>query len=149
MLVERSTDFGQTWKVFRYFAHDCAASFPNISSGPAKSVGDVVCDSRYSDIEPSTEGEVLSSVCLYEFRSYVDLKVVSCLCLLKAEACPLIPLVAAHPISRALLIFFLQVVLKALDPSFEIENPYVPYIQGMDTTGFLQSSFVGIACFVH
>lgn len=64
MLVERSTDFGQTWKAFRYFAQDCAASFPNISSGPAKSVGDIICDSRYSDIEPSTEGEVLPSVCV-------------------------------------------------------------------------------------
>uniref|UniRef100_A0A674HEF4 Laminin subunit beta 4 n=1 Tax=Taeniopygia guttata TaxID=59729 RepID=A0A674HEF4_TAEGU len=90
MLVERSTDFGQTWKVFRYFAHDCAASFPNIYSGPAKSVGDVVCDSRYSDIEPSTEGEV---------------------------------------------------VLKALDPSFEIENPYVPYIQDLITLTNLRINF--------
>ncbi|NXA08670.1 LAMB4 protein, partial [Sapayoa aenigma] len=90
MLVERSTDFGQTWKVFRYFAHDCAASFPNISSGPAKSVGDVICDSRYSDIEPSTEGEV---------------------------------------------------VLKALDPSFEIENPYVPYIQELITLTNLRINF--------
>ncbi|NXR01569.1 LAMB4 protein, partial [Sagittarius serpentarius] len=90
MLVERSTDFGQTWKVFRYFAQDCAASFPNISSGPAKSVGDVICDSRYSDIEPSTEGEV---------------------------------------------------VLKALDPSFEIENPYVPYIQELITLTNLRINF--------
>ncbi|RMC10331.1 hypothetical protein DUI87_13133 [Hirundo rustica rustica] len=90
MLVERSTDFGQTWKVFRYFAHDCAASFPNISSGPAKTIGDVVCDSRYSDIEPSTEGEV---------------------------------------------------VLKALDPSFEIENPYVPYIQDLITLTNLRINF--------
>ncbi|KAM6304189.1 laminin subunit beta-4 [Podargus strigoides] len=90
MLVEHSTDFGQTWKAFRYFAQDCAASFPDISSGPAKSVGDVICDSRYSDIEPSTEGEV---------------------------------------------------VLKALDPSFEIENPYVPYIQELITLTNLRINF--------
>uniref|UniRef100_A0A8C3J6K5 Laminin subunit beta 4 n=1 Tax=Calidris pygmaea TaxID=425635 RepID=A0A8C3J6K5_9CHAR len=90
MLVERSTDFGQTWKAFRYFAQDCAASFPNVSSRPAKGVGDVICDSRYSDIEPSTEGEV---------------------------------------------------VLKALDPSFEIENPYVPYIQELITLTNLRINF--------
>ncbi|XP_068256728.1 laminin subunit beta-4 [Nyctibius grandis] len=90
MLVERSTDFGQTWKALRYFAQDCAASFPNISSGPAKRVGDVICDSRYSDIEPSTEGEV---------------------------------------------------VLKALDPSFEIENPYVPYIRELITLTNLRINF--------
>ncbi|KAM9026484.1 laminin subunit beta-4 [Ara ararauna] len=90
MLVERSTDFGHTWKVFRYFAQDCAASFPNISPGPAKNVGDVICDSRYSDIEPSTEGEV---------------------------------------------------VLKALDPSFEIEDLYVPYIQELVTLTNLRINF--------
>nr|XP_021156316.1 laminin subunit beta-4 [Columba livia]XP_021156365.1 laminin subunit beta-4 [Columba livia]XP_021156412.1 laminin subunit beta-4 [Columba livia]XP_021156468.1 laminin subunit beta-4 [Columba livia]XP_021156515.1 laminin subunit beta-4 [Columba livia]XP_021156557.1 laminin subunit beta-4 [Columba livia] len=90
MLVERSTDFGQTWKAFRYFAQDCTASFPNIPSGPAKSVGDIICDSRYSDIEPSTEGEV---------------------------------------------------VLKALDPSFEIENPYVPHIQELITLTNLRINF--------
>lgn len=58
MLVERSADYGRTWKVFKYFAKDCATSFPNITSGQAQGVGDLVCDSKYSDIEPSTGGEV-------------------------------------------------------------------------------------------
>uniref|UniRef100_A0A8C3TFK0 Laminin subunit beta 4 n=1 Tax=Chelydra serpentina TaxID=8475 RepID=A0A8C3TFK0_CHESE len=69
MLVERSTDCGHTWKIFRYFAQNCAESFPNIPSGPAKGVGDIVCDPRYSDIEPSTEGEVFLSVSSYFFNS--------------------------------------------------------------------------------
>ncbi|XP_072241454.1 laminin subunit beta-4 [Leuresthes tenuis] len=80
MLVERSKDFGRTWKVFRYFAEDCALHFPSVSEELADSVDDVVCDSRYSGSEPSTGGEV---------------------------------------------------VLKALDPVFEIENPYAPNIQDL------------------
>uniref|UniRef100_A0A8C3F1M8 Laminin subunit beta-2 n=1 Tax=Chrysemys picta bellii TaxID=8478 RepID=A0A8C3F1M8_CHRPI len=90
MLVERSADYGQTWKIFRYFAQNCAESFPNIPSVPAKGVGDIVCDPRYSDIEPSTEG---------------------------------------------------QVVLKALDPSFEIENPYIQSIQELITLTNLRINF--------
>ncbi|XP_008565583.1 PREDICTED: laminin subunit beta-4 [Galeopterus variegatus] len=90
MVVERSTDCGRTWKVFRYFAKDCATSFPGITSGQAQGVGDIVCDSKYSDIEPSTGGEV---------------------------------------------------VLKVLDPSFEIENPYSPYIQELVTLTNLRINF--------
>ncbi|XP_055974528.1 laminin subunit beta-4 [Sorex fumeus] len=90
MLVERSTDYGHSWKVFKYFAKNCAASFPNISSGQAQEVGDLVCDSKYSDIEPSTGGEV---------------------------------------------------VLKALDPRFHIENPYSPYIQDLMTLTNLRINF--------
>lgn len=41
-----------TWRVFKYFAKDCATLFPNITSGQAQGVGDLVCDSKYSDIEP-------------------------------------------------------------------------------------------------
>uniref|UniRef100_UPI003AAF4A91 laminin subunit beta-4 n=1 Tax=Centroberyx gerrardi TaxID=166262 RepID=UPI003AAF4A91 len=90
MLVERSKDFGRTWKVFRYFAEDCAAHFPWVSAQPADSVDDVVCDSRYSGSEPSTDGEV---------------------------------------------------VLKALDPTFEIENPYELQIQELITMTNIRVNF--------
>ncbi|XP_065813008.1 laminin subunit beta-4 [Labrus bergylta] len=90
MLVERSKDFGQSWKVFRYFAEDCSLHFPSVSAEPADSVDDVICDSRYSGSEPSTDGEV---------------------------------------------------VLKALDPIFEIGNPYAANIQDLITLTNIRVNF--------
>ncbi|XP_067447150.1 laminin subunit beta-4 [Thunnus thynnus] len=90
MLVERSKDFGRSWKVFRYFAEDCSLHFPSVSDQTADGIDDVVCDSRYSGSEPSSDGEV---------------------------------------------------VLKALDPIFEIENPYAPQIQELITMTNIRVNF--------
>lgn len=45
-------------KRFRHFAKDCDASFPGTPHAPQRHIGQVVCESRYSDVAPSEGGEV-------------------------------------------------------------------------------------------
>ncbi|KAJ8360943.1 hypothetical protein SKAU_G00174680 [Synaphobranchus kaupii] len=62
MLIERSADFGRSWKPYRYFAHNCTMEFPTIPAHPLQHIDDIICEERYSDIEPSTHGEVIYKV---------------------------------------------------------------------------------------
>eukprot|EP00076_Gallus_gallus_P026035 XP_015148809.1 laminin subunit beta-2 isoform X1 [Gallus gallus] len=62
MLVERSADFGRSWKVYRYFAYNCSKLFPGIATHPSGHIGEVLCEQRYSEIEPSSHGEVIFKV---------------------------------------------------------------------------------------
>lgn len=106
MLVERSADFGRTWKVYRYFAYNCSKLFPGIPNHPSGLVDEVLCDQRYSEIEPSSNGEVRR-----------DRAVQS-----KARGLGGM----GSPIPS-----FLQVIFKVLDPSIPVADPYSPDIQGM------------------
>jgi len=44
--------------VYRYFAYNCDESFPNVPKHNPRTLTDVVCESRYSNVAPSTDGEV-------------------------------------------------------------------------------------------
>uniref|UniRef100_A0A670Z413 Laminin subunit beta 4 n=1 Tax=Pseudonaja textilis TaxID=8673 RepID=A0A670Z413_PSETE len=62
MLIERSSDFGQSWKVYRYFAFNCSKLFPDVPTQIPTHVNQAMCDERYSEIEPSNYGEVIFKV---------------------------------------------------------------------------------------
>uniref|UniRef100_A0A7N5P2J0 Laminin subunit beta-3 n=1 Tax=Ailuropoda melanoleuca TaxID=9646 RepID=A0A7N5P2J0_AILME len=45
MLIERSSDFGNTWQVYQYLAADCTSAFPRVRQGQPQSWQDVRCQS--------------------------------------------------------------------------------------------------------
>nr|XP_012215232.1 PREDICTED: laminin subunit beta-1 [Linepithema humile] len=62
MLIERSYDFGKTWQIYRYFAHNCATYFPGIPVQQPQKLTDVICEERYSAVAPSSGGDVIFRV---------------------------------------------------------------------------------------
>uniref|UniRef100_A0A8C8ZZ34 Laminin subunit beta-3 n=1 Tax=Prolemur simus TaxID=1328070 RepID=A0A8C8ZZ34_PROSS len=45
MLIERSSDFGKTWRVYQYLAADCTSAFPRVRQGQPQNWQDVRCQS--------------------------------------------------------------------------------------------------------
>ncbi|XP_006888006.1 PREDICTED: laminin subunit beta-3 [Elephantulus edwardii] len=45
MLIERSSDFGKTWKVYQYLAADCTSTFPRVQQGQPQRWQDTRCRS--------------------------------------------------------------------------------------------------------
>ncbi|NWI49903.1 LAMB3 protein, partial [Calyptomena viridis] len=60
MLIERSTDFGQTWQVYQYLAPDCATAFPHVPRGSPESWQDTRCQALQG--YPTHGGKVKFSV---------------------------------------------------------------------------------------
>ncbi|XP_029429936.1 laminin subunit beta-3 isoform X2 [Rhinatrema bivittatum] len=56
MVIERSSDFGKTWKVYQFLAHNCAASFPHVRRGHPERLEDVRCQELTSD--PTQGGKI-------------------------------------------------------------------------------------------
>ncbi|GCC29467.1 hypothetical protein chiPu_0007909 [Chiloscyllium punctatum] len=69
MMIERSTDFGQTWKPYQYFADDCAASFPQIQTGQPRSFDDVRCQEQPRNHASSDEQVTFNPLKLADYIS--------------------------------------------------------------------------------
>lgn len=73
MYLERSYDFGRTWKRYAYFSNDCKRDFPAVPEGTRKSLTDVTCTGVYSQLTPS-EGGVVSDL------NFADPSFFECFC---------------------------------------------------------------------
>ncbi|XP_036615819.1 netrin-4 isoform X2 [Trichosurus vulpecula] len=94
MVLERSQDFGKTWKPYKYFAANCSATFGLEDDVFEKGA---ICTSRYSSPFPCTRGEVIyralsppySAEDPYSAKAQEQLKITNLrVQLLKRQPCP-------------------------------------------------------------
>uniref|UniRef100_A0A8D0HGV7 Netrin-4 n=1 Tax=Sphenodon punctatus TaxID=8508 RepID=A0A8D0HGV7_SPHPU len=94
MVLERSQDFGKTWKPYKYFATNCSATFGLADDVIKKGA---ICTSRYSNPFPCMGGEVIYRTLSppyavedpYSTEAQAQLKITNLrVQLLKLQACP-------------------------------------------------------------
>ena len=57
-VIERSRDFGQSYQPYQYYSNDCMRDFGMADRSSVHYIDEVICTSEYSNIEPTTNGEV-------------------------------------------------------------------------------------------
>lgn len=57
MMLERSQDYGKSWRTLRYFAKDCEEAF-GLTEGQPEVGNGATCTTKYSGAFPCTRGEV-------------------------------------------------------------------------------------------
>ncbi|XP_035875329.1 netrin-4 isoform X2 [Phyllostomus discolor] len=94
MVLDRSQDFGKTWKPYKYFATNCSATFGLEDDVVKKGA---LCTSRYSSPFPCTGGEVIFRALSppydmenpYSAKAQEQLKITNLrVQLLKQQSCP-------------------------------------------------------------
>ncbi|XP_053102816.1 laminin subunit beta-3 isoform X2 [Hemicordylus capensis] len=56
LVIEHSTDFGKTWRVYQYLSTDCASSFPSLPRGLPQNWQDVRCQDLQTQHRPPQNG---------------------------------------------------------------------------------------------
>ncbi|KFP43104.1 Netrin-4, partial [Chlamydotis macqueenii] len=97
MVLERSQDFGKTWKPYKYFAANCSATFGLEDDVRQRGA---ICTSRYSSPFPCTGGEVIYRALSppyaaedpYSAEAQAQLKITNLrVRLLERQGCPCLP----------------------------------------------------------
>ncbi|XP_041881992.1 netrin-4 isoform X3 [Corvus kubaryi] len=97
MVLERSQDFGETWKPYKYFAANCSATFGLEDDVTQRGA---ICTSRYSSPFPCTGGEVIFRALSppyaaedpYSAEAQAQLKITNLrVRLLERQGCPCLP----------------------------------------------------------